>query len=151
MTTLMIVAAALVAASAGTSVQATATEAPLAVSAADSSLAWGPCPPIFPGACQIAVLHGDPAKPNSDVFLRIGPGYVLPPHRHTSAERMILVEGRLQVRYEGSPSRVLNAGNYAYGPAALPHEGKCLSATPCTLFIAFEGPVDAEPVQSAKR
>jgi hypothetical protein len=81
--------------------QGAASEAPLAISAADPKLAWGGCPPIFPGACQIAVLHGDPSKPNSDVFLRIGPGYVLPAHRHTSAERMILVEGELQVRYEG--------------------------------------------------
>jgi quercetin dioxygenase-like cupin family protein len=137
-------------ASGGTAAQGSASKAPLAISAADPKLAWGGCPPIFPGACQIAVLHGDPAQPNSDVFLRIGPGYVLPGHRHTSAERMILVEGELQVRYEGSPARVLKAGNYAFGPAGLPHEGKCLSASPCTLFIAFEGPVDAEPVAPVK-
>lgn len=46
-------------------------EAPLAISATDAGLGWGPCPPLFPKGCEIAVLHGDPGKPNADVFLRI--------------------------------------------------------------------------------
>ena len=118
---------------------------PLAIAASDNSLKWGPCPPIFtsPG-CEIAVLNGDPAKPNADVFLRIPGGYVIPPHRHSSAERMILVSGEMRVRYSGSPESRLAAGNYAYGPAGLAHEATCLGNAPCTLFIAFEGPVDAE-------
>ena len=70
---------------------------PLAISASDTTLKWGPCPPIFtaPG-CEIAVLNGDPAKPNADVFLRIPGGYAIPPHRHSSAERMILVTGEMR-------------------------------------------------------
>jgi quercetin dioxygenase-like cupin family protein len=119
---------------------------PLAIRATDPGLKWGACPPIFPGDCQIAVLHGDPAQPNADVLLRVAGGYFLPHHRHSSAERMILVQGRLQVAYDGSPSRVLAPGTYAYGPAGLPHSAKCLSRSRCVLFIAFEGPVDALPV-----
>lgn len=120
---------------------------PLAKAANDPSLKWGACPPIFtaPG-CEIAALNGDPAKPNADVFLRVPGGYVIPPHRHSSAERMILVSGEMQVRYKGNPAATLASGHYAYGPAGLPHEASCLSTEPCTLFIAFEGPVDAEPV-----
>ncbi|MGI8931454.1 MAG: cupin domain-containing protein, partial [Sphingomicrobium sp.] len=126
---------------------ATSSDTPLAIAASDTTLKWGPCPPIFtaPG-CEIAVLNGDPAKPNADVFLRIPGGYVIPPHRHSSAERMILVTGKLRVRYSGSPAATLAEGNYAYGPAGLAHEGQCLGTEPCTLFIAFEGPVDAETV-----
>ena len=123
-----------------------APDTALMTRASDPALQWGPCPPVFPGDCKIAVLHGDPAKPNADVVLRVGGGYTIPPHRHTSVERMILVGGRLRVRYEGSAPTVMNAGNYAFGPAGRPHEAKCLSRTPCTLFIAFEGPVDAEAV-----
>lgn len=66
--------------------QAPKREAPVTRSAGDA-LQWGPCPAIFPSGCEIAVLHGDPAK--------------------------------------------------------LPHEATCMSTTPCVLFIAFEGPVDA--------
>lgn len=138
---------ALAAASAAAAGSATArTEAPLAVDPADPSLQWGPCPPVFPGACEIAVLHGDPAQPNADVLLKVASGYEIPPHRHSSAERMILVDGQLRVRYQGADPVILNPGHYAYGPAGLPHEAECVSATSCTLFIAFEGPVDADAV-----
>jgi len=55
----------------------------------------------------------------------------------------MLVSGRLRVRYAGSPARMLTPGTYAFGPAGLPHEAACLGRQRCTLFIAFEGPVDA--------
>lgn len=118
---------------------------PLAIKVSDPSLKWGSCPPVFPGACEIAVLQGDPAKPNADIVLKVGPGYVLPRHKHTSAERMILLEGELRVKYDGSKAVTLTPSTYAYGPAGLPHEAACTSASVCTLFIAFEGPVDADP------
>ncbi len=109
-----------------------------------SELQWGPCPPIFPAGCQIAVLHGDPARPNADVFLRVPGGYQIPAHSHTSPERMVLVEGQLNVRYKGAAAEMLTPGEYAYGPAKTAHQASCLGDKPCTLFIAFEGPVDAE-------
>lgn len=121
------------------------SEQALAIAAADSTLKWGPCPEIFPAGCEIAVLRGDPAKPNADVFLRVPSNYAIPAHSHTSAERMILVTGELQVAYKGQPPATLTVGSYAYGPANAPHKATCLSAEPCTLFIAFEQPVDAKP------
>lgn len=124
-------------------------EAPLATRASDPALQWGPCPPIFPGGCEIAVLHGDPARPNADVFLRMPAGYEIPPHWHTSAERMILVTGQLRVKYQGAQTATLSPGSYAYGPAKLPHRASCTSDQPCTLFIAFEEAVDAEAFTGA--
>jgi quercetin dioxygenase-like cupin family protein len=135
---------ALVAAAAGLTAMAAQAEAPLAIDPAGKAVAWGPCPPIFGAGCELAVLHGAPDKPNADALLRIAGGKTLAAHRHTSAERMVLLTGRLRVRYEGHPPRVLQAGHYAYGPAGLPHEATCLGRQRCTLFIAFEGPVDAE-------
>jgi quercetin dioxygenase-like cupin family protein len=122
-----------------------ADETPLAMSATDPALKWGPCPDIFPSGCEIAILHGDPAGPNADALLRVQPNVYLPPHRHTSAERMVLVGGRMQVAYQGSAPITLKAGDYAYGPANLAHEARCLGPAACTLFIAFEAPVDALP------
>lgn len=118
-------------------------QAPLTRLAQDATLQWGACPSIFPAGCEITVLHGDPARPNADVFLRVPGGYALPAHSHTSAERMILIAGELNVHYQGAPATALSPGAYAYGPAGLPHQGTCVSSEPCTLFIAFEGPVDA--------
>lgn len=123
----------------------TAPEAPLAIRANDLNLKWGSCPPIFTGDCAIAVLHGDPSRPNADVFLRIGAGTAMPTHSHTSAERMVLVRGRLRVHYRGAAASMLAPGDYAYGPAGLAHSATCLGRQRCILFIAFEGPVDALP------
>jgi len=92
---------------------------------------------------RIAVLHGDPAKDNVDVFLKVPAKSSLPLHWHSSAERMVLVAGELQVTYEGQKMAVLKPGTYAYGPAKRPHTGVCQSAVPCVLFIAFESPLDA--------
>jgi quercetin dioxygenase-like cupin family protein len=122
---------------------AVSADRPLALRVDDAAVAWGACPPIFPDGCQIGVLHGDPAKPNADVFLRVKGGQTLPAHTHTSAERMVLVSGRLKVKYAGSAEVTLTPGMYAYGPAGLPHRATCDGTEACTLFIAFEGPVDA--------
>ena len=120
-----------------------AQDVPLARTAKDSDLKWGPCPPFLPKGCQISVLHGDPAKNNADLFFKLPANSVVPRHWHTSAERMVLVSGELHVTYDGHKPVVLKAGSYAYGPAKLPHKAECKKAGPCVLFIAFEAPVDA--------
>ena len=120
------------------------SQTPLARTFQDKDLKWGPCPEVFPKGCEVTVLHGDPAKENADVYLRIPAGYVIPAHSHTSAERMTLVSGTLKVKYKGNVPVVLKPGSYAYGPAGMPHEGTCQGKTSCVLFIAFEGPVDAK-------
>lgn len=120
---------------------------PLVIKQADTQLQWGDCPALFPPGCKIAILHGDPAKPGADVFFRVPAGYTIPAHWHTSAERMVLVSGTLDVTYAGHPKVRLETNDYAYGPAKLPHVAKCTSTTACTLFIAFDEAVDAQPFQ----
>lgn len=127
-----------------------AAEPPLARAFGDSQLKWGPCPEFMPKGCEIAVLHGDPAGPNADVFFRVPADFTIPEHWHTSAERMVLVSGEMQVTYEGHPPTTLKPGMYAYGPAKLPHSAVCAKGEPCVLFIAFESPVDAVPVERPK-
>ncbi len=124
---------------------ASAQEAPLTRTANDPALKWGPCPPFLPKGCEIAVLHGDPAKNNADIFFKVPANSILPRHWHTSAERMVLVSGELHVTYDGHKAAVLKPGTYAYGPAKLPHKAECRNAGPCILFIAFVSPVDAVP------
>lgn len=112
----------------------------------DNNLQWGPCPEFMPAGCGIAVLHGDPGKRNADVFFKVPANTQIPNHKHTSAERMVLVSGELEVTYEGEDPRVLKEGTYAYGPAQKPHSAKC-GDSPCVLFIAFEEPIDAFAVE----
>ena len=131
--------------------QAPTQEQALTRTARDAQLKWGPCPPFLPKGCGIAVLHGDPAKDNVDVFLKVPARSTLPLHWHTSAERMVLVAGELHVTYDGQKKAVLKPGTYAYGPAKRPHKGVCASAVPCVLFIAFESPLDAVPIESTEK
>lgn len=123
---------------------AASTEAPLAKAAGDAALQWAPCP-VLPAGCEFATLHGDISKPGANVFLRVPAGYAFPPHSHTSAERMMLVSGKLDLRYDGALPVTLTQGTYAYGPAGRPHAATCMAAEPCVLFIAFDKPVDVVP------
>lgn len=131
-------------------VPAFAQELPLARTVGDTALKWGGCPDFMPKGCEIAVLHGDPAKSNADVFFRVPANAVIPRHWHTSSERMVLVAGELRVTYDGQEAAVLKPGAYAYGPARLPHQAVCAGAGPCVLFIAFESPVDAVASDAGK-
>lgn len=114
----------------------------------DAQLKWGPCPAFIPKGCEIAVLHGDPAKDGADVFFKVPANFDIPSHWHTSAERMVLVSGQLQVTYDGQEPVTLKPGMYAYGPAKVPHKASCAKGDPCVLFIAFESPIDAFPTES---
>ncbi len=131
--------------------QTSGAEPAVTWTAGDAGLKWGPCPPFLPQGCGIAVLHGDPAKDNVDVFFKVPGKSTIPPHWHSSAERMVLVAGELHVSYEGQKPAVLKVGTYAYGPAKRPHQAYCASAVPCVLFIAFESPLDAVPVEAGKK
>jgi quercetin dioxygenase-like cupin family protein len=111
----------------------------------DPGLEWGPCPEFLPKGCAIAVLHGDPAKENADVFFKVPAGAIIPRHWHASAERMVLVSGEMEIEYDGHSATTLKPGMYAYGPARLPHKASCKEGDPCVLFIAFESPIDAIP------
>jgi quercetin dioxygenase-like cupin family protein len=134
-----------------TSATTPAAEVALAATFGDAALKWVPCPPFIPKGCEIAVLHGDPSKPNVDVFFKVPENFTIPRHTHTSAERMVLVSGELTVSYEGQAPTVLKTGSYAYGPAKLPHSAVCAKGAPCVLFIAFESPMDAIPTVGAAK
>lgn len=113
----------------------------------DDDLQWGPCPEFLPNGCEIAILNGDPAKRNVDILFKVPANTDIPNHGHTSAERIILISGELDVAYEGEEPQKMKVGSYAYGPAQKPHTARCGDSGPCVLFIAFEEPLDAYAVQ----
>lgn len=120
-----------------------ANEPALAYKYDDKRLQWGPCPPFIGKGCEIAILHGDPAKNNVDIFFKVPGDFAIPHHWHTSAERMTLVSGTMTVTYDDQKSERLETGMYAYGPSKRPHKAYCEKGDPCVLFIAFEEPLDA--------
>lgn len=109
----------------------------------DARITFVDCPAFFGKGCSIGILQGDPAKPNSDVVFKVPGNFNLPAHWHTSAERMVLIAGEMDLTYKGQETITMKSGMYIYGPPKLPHTGRCISSEPCELFIAFEGPIDA--------
>jgi hypothetical protein len=87
-----------------------------------AGLEWGPCPAFMPDDCGIAVLHGDPAQPNADVFFRLAGNTIAPRHWHTSAERMVLVSGKMEVDYDDQEPVVLRPGTYLWPVPAPAHK-----------------------------
>jgi quercetin dioxygenase-like cupin family protein len=126
-----------------------ADEPALAFTANAGELEWGPCPAFIPQGCEIAVLHGDPAKNNTDVFFKVPADFAIPHHWHTSPERMVLVSGKMTVTYDNQETELLEVGTYAYGPSKRPHVAFCEKGEECVLFIAFEDPIDAFEVMKA--
>lgn len=109
----------------------------------DAGLEWSACPEFMPEGCGIALLAGDPAGDDADIFFRVPGGSTIDRHWHGSAERMVLVAGEMQVEYDDQEPVTLRPGTYAYGPAEAPHSAECLSEEACVLFIAFESKLDA--------
>ena len=128
-----------------------ANEPALAYKHDDTRLQWGPCPPFIGKGCEIAVLHGDPAKNNLDIFFKVPADFAIPHHWHTSAERMTLVSGTMTVTYDDQKAELLETGMYAYGPSKRPHTAYCEKGDPCVLFIAFEEPLDAFEIMKATK
>ncbi|MEE3169664.1 MAG: cupin domain-containing protein [Pseudomonadota bacterium] len=124
-----------------------AQEKPLVISHEDPGLEWMPCPDFIPEGCQIAVLQGDPADTNLDIFFKVPGDFEIPPHFHTSQERMVLVSGTLEVVYENHEKETISVGEYAYGPAELPHSAYCHAGADCVLYIGFVAPLDAIPIE----
>jgi len=116
------------------------------LNADDEGLEWGACPEFIPGDCSIAILQGDPSEPNADLFFKLQGNTKVPKHIHSAAERMVLISGEFHVNYEGQDPVVMTAGTYSYGPPGIPHTASCESDEPCVLFVVFEEPVDAIPV-----
>src|SRR5699024_7836908 len=116
-------------------------------SAVDEQLKWGGCPEFMPESCSIAVLQGDPAKPNTDLFFKLQGKTSVPNHWHHTDERLVLVSCKKEVQYKGQEPALIAAGDYAYGPPEKPHTASCVSDEPCVLFIAWTKPVDAFAVE----
>src|SRR5262245_51716055 len=59
---------------------------------------WGPAPPSLPPGAEAAVLLGSPAKEGPFVLrLKFPAGFIVPPHRHSKDELLIVISGRLVV------------------------------------------------------
>lgn len=87
---------------------------------------WMPGPASMPAGAQVALLHGDPSKP--DVFvmrLKFPKGYVLPPHRHPGTEIVTVISGTFRLgegeTADRAKAKPLPAGSFFAFSPGMPH------------------------------
>lgn len=69
-------------------------------------VSWTSCAPTLPSGCEIAVLEGDPRKPDLfTVRFRLGDSFVMPPHTHPKDERVTVLSGRMAVAFGADANR----------------------------------------------
>ena len=86
---------------------------------------WGPAPPSLPPGAQAAILLGSPAKEGPFVLrLKFPTGFIVPPHRHSKDEFVIVLSGKAAF---GAGEKVdrstkpLPQGSFVHLPAGMPH------------------------------
>lgn len=80
-------------------------------------ITWGDAPPSIPKGAKLAVLQGDPGKPEPFVIrLMLPPGFKIPPHAHSQAESLTVISGTFYLgtgdKIEMSKAHALNAGGF---------------------------------------
>ena len=106
---------------------------------------WGPAPPVLPAGAQIAVMEGNPAEKGLlTLRLRLPAHYNLPPHWHSTIERVTVLSGSLHVgmgdKLDRKASQPLKPGGFASLPAKMHHFAWTDKAT--VVQITLEGPFD---------
>lgn len=133
---------------------AAATEAPREIEAAmpagekqlvqrAEDLKWGPCPPVLPKGCEMAVLEGSPRE--EILFtarFRTTTPFELKPHSHPGNERVTILEGKVGVGFGDAIDREVVAwfgpGDYYVNAKGAPHF--VLADEPALLQITGIGP-----------
>jgi quercetin dioxygenase-like cupin family protein len=98
------------------------------------------------GGSESVTLWEDPKTGAVELFAHYPAGHVFPPHWHSANERLILIEGRIAMA-EGGQKRFLEPGGYAYLPAQQVQRMTCVSATRCSFYVSWDGPLDLHPVK----
>ena len=88
---------------------------------------------------QSVLLWGDPSTGEHAMLRKFPAGFAPPPHRHSAAERVVVVSGTLLVRYAGSQEKKLGPGSYSEIPANMVHAVKCLEDAACVFVLASPG------------
>jgi len=92
-----------------------------------------------PAGSESITLHDDPA--GTELFARYPAGHVFAPHWHSANERIVLLEGRMSIQ-DGTAKKSLEPGGFAYLPAKQTQKMACVSSTPCTFYVYWDGKLD---------
>jgi hypothetical protein len=90
------------------------------------TMRWQAAPPGLPKGSTITVLSGDPGK--EGVFIlraKLPPGYMVPPHWHSTAENVTVISGTMHMGMGDTPDKTkahaIPAGGFVSLPAKSRH------------------------------
>jgi quercetin dioxygenase-like cupin family protein len=81
----------------------------------------------------------------TECLVRYPGGHVFRPHWHSVNERVVLIEGKLSLQQGDGAETTIDAGGYAFLPARQVQHTKCVSKTPCTFYVFWDGKLDFHP------
>jgi quercetin dioxygenase-like cupin family protein len=97
----------------------------------------GSHPVIYDREIGVRLLYEDPVSGAEQYIIRYPEGLQNRLHRHTAAQTVIVLEGRLVVN-----GRTIGPGSYAHFPAGEPMKHEPAPGEACVFVSLFDGPVD---------
>src|SRR5262249_11239148 len=86
-------------------------------------------------------LFENPRTGAMDLLVRYPAGHKLPAHPHAANERLVLLAGKFAVKAGDAPETTLGPGGVLLTPAGERHGLICISDTPCSFYIGWDGKV----------
>jgi quercetin dioxygenase-like cupin family protein len=99
-------------------------------------------PVIYDREIGVRLLYEDPVSGAEHYLIRYPAGLRTRLHRHTAAQTIVVLQGRLEVN-----DRVVGPGAYCHFPAGEAMRHAPADGEPCTFVSMFDGPVDVEPLE----
>ena len=94
-------------------------------------------------ACLRSALEtGNPQNGPSTWILKAPAGCVVPWHRHTAQEQLLIVAGDVRAEMTDHPPTLLQAGGFAMMPGRMAHQFTCQGTQACVMFVTFDGVYD---------
>jgi ketosteroid isomerase-like protein len=99
-----------------------------------AAVKWMDAPPFLPKGAKLAVLVGDPGKPEPFTLrLQMPDGYKIPPHTHPTDEHVTVLSGTFRAamgaKWDDKALGDFAPGSYANMAASMPHYAAAKGAT----------------------
>lgn len=122
------------------------------VAIAASGLKYGDGPPGLPSGAKVAVLSGDPSKPEAYVLrAQLPANYKIPPHWHPTTENITVMSGTVAMgmgdTFNEATMEAVPAGGFTNAPADMHHYFMAKSAA--TIQVHGIGPFAITYVNAA--
>lgn len=105
----------------------------------EAAVTWFECGG-FPKGCEGALIWGDFEKGASGFYVRAPKGYLFPRHAHASAERILVLRGRVVGAVGNGQEMMVTPGMYWGFDGKAVHWARCEDA--CLMYITYDAPFD---------